>query len=454
MSHGLFLKWTLWYSMVKLIQEGLPGRVAAAKSEELDLTSSQVNFATDEAMRPMPVDPEDVPQDRYIPLFGRSSQVDDLAVDRLPEIQAEAFRPWLSSGQTILAGGVLATEGVDESTRNLAQIRQAGVVEPMPDSLLPSTVEVLDLGLEACLSRRGEDRGDSQKQAEPHDPTEDIGVLMGPLKSGIVVELGVSRSAVFSPVAQQACERRSGRHLGLLGPSLSEMPMEGNGRQDVDQGSVLNAEIFDQVEGVDFGLGGCDIGQIPALGGCRTALSSLPVDGSPAFKDTRDGSIGREIVAASVGQFLADGSGAVLAQSAMESQVASEVQNEVLQSGRGAASMEGPGGSVRQIHPIEALACSILDPPLDGGLADMELSGYDSHRKTFPDGADDGSSLLCHDRLLFIDSSPETSFFGLCYTRCPRQVSRRLWHFTVPQVLTLGLLAVSQERTADSFFRP
>ena len=423
----------LWYSMVKLIQEGLPSWVAAAKSEEPDLIRRQVHFATDEAVRPMPVHPKDVAQDGYLSLLGRSSQVDDLALDRLPQVEAEAFRPGLSSGQTILAGGVLATEGVDESTRNLTQIRQAGVVEPTPDRLLPATVEVLDLGLEACLPRRGEDRGDSQEQAEPHDPTEDIGVLMGPLESGIVVELGIGRSAISLPVAQQACKCRLGGHLSLLGPSPSEVSMEGNGRQDVDQGSVLNPEIFDQIEGVEFGLGGCDIGQVPALGGCRVALTSLAVEGSPAFKDTGDGTIRWDVVAASVGQFLADDSGAILPQRAMMFQVVSEVQNEVLQSGWGSASMEGPGGSVRQIHSIEALSCSILDPPLDGGLADVELSGYDTHGQTLPDGVDDVSSLLCHDGLLFMGSSPDTSFWvygipdvpGKCPAGCGTSLSRR-----------------------------
>ena len=419
--------------MMSVIEKRLPVGVPPTKGEELDLAGGQVQLASDQTVGPVSVDRKCMAQEGHFPLVGRSSQIDDLAAYGLSEVQAKTVGQGPTCGQGIFASAMAASEGQDESTRDAAQIPEAGMVEPIPDHLLPSAIEVLDLGLEAGLSGRGEDGSDSQKQAESHDPTQDIRVLMGSLESGIVVELGIGRQPVLPPMAQQARKCCLGGHLGGLGPRLSEASVQGDGRQDVDQRPVLNPEVFDQIEAVDFGLGRGDVRQVPAFRGRGATQTPQSVQSSPTFQDTGDGSIRRDIGQTAVAQFLAEGSGAVLAKRAMNLQVLSQVQNEVLNGGWRPAGMKGSAGTVGEIHPVQSLACGVPDPALDGGLADVELLGYDSHGQTPPDGVDDVPSLLGSECFLFIGSSPKISFWaygipnvpGKCPAGCGISLSRR-----------------------------
>ena len=422
MSHGLVLERALWNSMMNAIEKRLPAGITPTKSEELDLGGGPVQLASDQTIGPVSVDRKHMPQEGHLPLLGRSAPIDDLAAYGLSEVQVKPFKQGPTCRQGVFAGRMATPKGPDESTRDAAQIPEAGMVEPIPDHLLPSTVEVLDLGLEAGLSGRGEDRGDSQKQAEPHDSTQDIGVLMGSLESGIVVELGIGRQPVLPPVAQQAGKCGPGGRLRGLGPCLSEASMQGDGRQDVDQRPVFNPQVFDPIEAVDFGLGRSDVRQVPALGGCGATQTTLSVQGSPTFQDTGDGSIRRNIGQTAADPFLAEGSGAVLAERAMNLQVLSQVQNEVLDDGGCAAGMMRAAGSVGEIHPVQSLACGMPDPALDGGLADVKLPGYDSHGQTSPDRVDEVPSLLCSERFLFIGSSPRSVFAPMAYPMSPAGV--------------------------------
>jgi hypothetical protein len=161
----------LWNSMMRVIEKRLPVGVPPTKGEELDLAGGQVQLASDQTVGPVSVDRKYMAQEGHFPLVGRSSQIDDLAAYGLSEVQAKTVRHGPTCGQGIFASAMAASEGQDESTRDAAQIPEAGMVEPIPDHLLPSAIEVLDLGLEAGLSGRGEDGSDSQKQAESHDPT-------------------------------------------------------------------------------------------------------------------------------------------------------------------------------------------------------------------------------------------------------------------------------------------
>lgn len=419
--------------MRNLIEQGLPVRITATQSEELNLAGRQVDLAADETVGPVSVDGKHMAQEGHLPLFRRASQIDDLAAYGLPEVQVKSLGHRRTPRRSLLAGGVAAAKGPEEAIRDAAQIPEAGMVEPLPDDFLPSAVEVLDLGLEAGLSGRGEDRGDSQKQTESRDPAHDVGVRMRSLESSVVVELGVGRPPVLAPAAQQARNGCLGRHWRGLGPGVGQASVQRDGRQDIDQRSVLDAKVFDQIEAVQFGLGGGDLRQVPTFRGRGATQTMLSVQGAATFQNPGDGSIRRDVGQTPVDQFLAESTRTILAERAMNLQVLSQVQKEVLHGRWRAAGMKGSAGLIGEIHPIQSLAGGVLNPALDGGLAEVELLGYHAQGQTPPDGTDEVPSLLCRRWFLFIGSSPKISFWaygishvpGKCPAGCGTSLSRR-----------------------------
>src|SRR6202035_2379717 len=75
--------------------------------------------------------------------------------------------------------------------------------ETRPDRGLPAAVVVLDGGLEAGLARRRENGRDAQRQAEPDDAPDGVGMSVGAGEDPVVVELRVGGQAGRAPVLQE-----------------------------------------------------------------------------------------------------------------------------------------------------------------------------------------------------------------------------------------------------------
>ena len=76
----------------------------------------------------------------------------------------------------------------------------AGVVEAVPDFLLPQMIEAFVEVLRPVFSRWGKHGRDAQRKAEPDDLSQDVRMGVRSLEARIVIELSVSRAAVCSPV--------------------------------------------------------------------------------------------------------------------------------------------------------------------------------------------------------------------------------------------------------------
>jgi hypothetical protein len=65
--------------------------------------------------------------------------------------------------------------------------------------------------------------------------------------------------------------------------------MQGNPVEHLDVGPVFDDQLLDEVEAVQFDLGGGQIGQVPATGWSRTARPLAAVQGATAAEDAVDG---------------------------------------------------------------------------------------------------------------------------------------------------------------------
>jgi hypothetical protein len=65
-------------------------------------------------------------------------------------------------------------------------------------------------------------------------------------------------------------------------------------------------------------------------------------------------------------------------------------QDQILDDGLGTVRSLGGVRAVVPVHPVESLSLSVLDPVLDRGLTDVELTGGGVPGLPLSDGGDDG----------------------------------------------------------------
>src|SRR3954447_7349771 len=239
------------------------------------------------------------------------------------------------------------------ATRPVGQLVQVGVLEPRPDPRLPGAVIRLDRRLEARLAGRHEHGGDPQAQAQPADAPDHIGMDVRPLEDRVVVELGVARQAELPPVLDQALDDELRRDTLPARPGRDQSAMQRDAVEDLDLGAALDDQPLDDVDAVEFLTAAGHLRQVPAPRWWRTSGPALAVQHAPAVKDAVDrAQSGQRLDPAGI-KDLADRFRPVEAQITLVAQLASDVEDEILDGGGGPL---GRGREPRPLRPNERAA--------------------------------------------------------------------------------------------------
>lgn len=261
--------------------------VTSSESVEADEVGVQVDLTADESVCPERIEREAVSEQvKRAGLIG-AAQEDDLAAGMERQIRLPRLREGRSWWGSIDSKGSTGTAGLDVLGGPDLEGEQRVMLEARPDLCLPAAVIALDGGLEARLARRSKDRGDLESEAESDDAADGVGVLVGALEAGVVVELGVGGQADVLPVGHQRLESFPSGDEGS-GPGLHQSAVERDGVEDFDIDSAANDKAGDDVEAIQFDVPLGHLRQIPASRRSGMWDSSTPIQGASPQQDSSD----------------------------------------------------------------------------------------------------------------------------------------------------------------------
>ena len=390
-----------------LVQKGLMVRVSSPKGEHPDIRMIQEDFTTNQAMEPVSIHRPGVAKESDAALFIRPTEVDNPTGYRTLKVQLPGQREGSAGRGSLDPFGLLGTHRLDKPIRASGQGGQVLVMKPVPHETLPSPVVTLDSGLEARFCGRDEDGYHSQLEAYPDDPSERIGVVMGALESRVVVELAVAWQANLTPVIQDTVLRPNGLNRASLGPGSHKPSVERDGIQDIDQRSILDAKVFDDIEGIDFGVAGDGLWKVPSEGWSGPSLTACSIEGSAAFEDTSNGPDRGDPAELGLVQFSVNSQGSILSEVTVDLQGSSQVQDLLFKVGRGsvhgACRTRGMGG---EIDAIQTLRARPSEPVLNGGQTEAESPGHGPHGVPASHGLNDPPASLFNGLFWVMGRSP------------------------------------------------
>ena len=301
---------------------------ATAKGEEPEAVVIEINFAADETPLPPATDKEGFAQEKGRSVLSQASDVNEGALGRALKVESPGLRKGRAGRRGLSTTGATAVQRSNESMGMASKFRQIAMMKSVPDFLLPAAVEVLDHPLETCLVGRNENRDDPETEAQTHDATEDVAVVVRSLKTGVVVELDIGGEAVCTPMRDQARNGDGGRKGGFRGPGAGQTSVQGTRGEHVEQGSVLYPQVLDDVEAVQFSSMGGHLRQIPSAGRGGAAGATAAVQRPASFENAADGTQRRTSPGAALPELPINGLGTVLAQVAVVCERTAHLQDD------------------------------------------------------------------------------------------------------------------------------
>jgi len=366
---------------------------ATAKGEEAEAMVIEINFAADETPLPPATDKEGFAEEKGPSVLGQASDVNEGALRGALKVERPALRKGAAGRRGLWTTGAPAAQRANETPGMASKFGQIAMMKSVPDFLLPAAVEVLDHPLEPCLVGRNENRDDPETQAQTHDATEDVAVLVRSLKTGVVVELDIGGKAVCAPMPDHARNRDGGRKRGSGGPGAGQASVQGTCGEHVQQGTVLEPQVLDDVEAVQLGPMGGNLRQIPSAGRCGAAGATAAVQRPASFENAADGPRRGTSPGAALPELPMDGLGAVLAQVAVVRERTAHLQDEGFPLRRSPLRGVRARRPVGQIRPVQTAALGAVDPPHHGGVVHVELSSHGANRSPMTHGAYHGFAL-------------------------------------------------------------
>ena len=368
--------------------------ITSSEGVEADEVGVQVDLTSDESVRPKRIEREVVTEEiERAGLIG-AAQEDDLAAGMERQIRLPRLREGRSWRGSVDSKSSTGTAGLDVLGGLDLEGEQRVVLEARPDLGLPAAVIAFDGGLEARLARRGKDRDDPESEAESDDAADGVGVLVGALKAGVVVELGIGGQAHVLPVGQQGLESFPSGDEGS-GPRLHQTAMERDGVEDFDIDSAANDKAGDDIEAIQFDVSLGHLRQIPASRRSGMPDSSTPIQGASPQQDPSDRANRRQRTVALFQQLTTDRRIAELSQGTGVLEPLASSENDLFD--RGGYPVGWPVRARRAITPLDAvqsLPGSPGNPSLNGRTTDMELTRDPSSAPSRPDRSNDGVTFL------------------------------------------------------------
>ena len=251
-------------------QERLVMGLAAAQGVTAHLAGAHAQFAPHQPVRPVTMNHQCFFEQPDPPVRVRAPQEEDQELLRcFREVQRQA----VTRRGTVLTGGMAQAVRGDVGAGALLQGAQVWMPPAVPDFLLPAVIEAFNVGLEAGFAGWRKHRDDAEAQAEVNHAAQTVGVGVGALKAGVVVELGEVGAAVGAPVFDQSGEDIVRSEAGTR-PALGQLAVQRQGIEHIEHRSLFDDQAFNQIEGVEFGAALGDGGQMPAGGWRWAALAT------------------------------------------------------------------------------------------------------------------------------------------------------------------------------------
>ena len=176
-------------------QKWMPVWFTASECNEVDLFSCEINVGANQAVRPRMVHDKGVAEQAHPTVGISSAQVNNAALGLGLEIELPRARKQASARRRFDTQSSTLTVSDGIPGRLSLQGRQGVEMKALPNLSLPTSVEAFDSGLEPGFSWRSKDRGYSQAQAKSNDASDGVPKLVGALKTGVVIKLGIGRQS-------------------------------------------------------------------------------------------------------------------------------------------------------------------------------------------------------------------------------------------------------------------
>ncbi len=363
---------------------------STAQSVEADVVGVEIDLTSDEAVGPERIDREGAAEQVDLTMVIGSSEKDDSAGWMSLKALLPRMREGLPEGSGQDALGGAGACGGNELGGLILKGPKRAMVEALPDLRLPSAVVAFDGGLEARFTRWSEDRSHLQREAQAGNTAEIIGVLVGSLEAGVVIELGIARQADLTPVVDQYEACQLGRDGGSW-PRGRQAAVKGDGVKDLDINSAFNDKAGNDVDAIGLDSASGDVRQVPAAWRRWATDPSLAVQSSPSLQDATDGTNRGDFAMSSLDQFSTDGDITIFSQVACFLELSAKLQDlffypltdpigwAVARSGR----------SIRPVHAIQPLFSGAANPAAHRGEAHPKVTSDRPDRHTLADGSDD-----------------------------------------------------------------
>ena len=361
--------------IVRFTEERLTLRGAPSQSEESERPPGECDLCPDEAVLPVPVNWEHVPQQCHGALIIRASEIDQLAARTQCGVEPPGARESVP-GRGLRRSGSPTLPGCrDVNGGPTLKGAERAVVEAVPHLSLPPAVEVFQGSLEARILDRGEDRSAARLQAEPADLPHHVGELVRSLEARVVVELCERRDPEGPPPALQG-KQHADRRYTRGGPGVWQARVERDAGEHLHFGAALEHEALDNVETVTVGRPARDQGQVPAprRGGPADAL--LAIEGATPLQDPPDGPHGGWGSPVRHGPLAIDGARTVLPERARLPELPAEREDVVLDSGWRPVHQVGNRWLICPVDAVQAAPLCTSDPALHRGDTHLERPGH------------------------------------------------------------------------------
>lgn len=314
----------------------------------------------------------------------RPSEEDQAPPKRRLEVEPKRSGNRTTQGHGIIAGRETFPSCSDVASRSELEVDQGIVVKARPDFGLPPTVEILDAVLESVFARGRKDRDDVQLQAQAHDATDDIWMLVSTLEPRIIVELRVVGHSDVPPMFEDPVQRPD-RRIGQVGPRAGIAALEPDNIEDFHLRATSNDESFDEVPAIQLGASGRTCGQIPAGWGSGTPNSLMAVQCPVSNEDAMNGPFARDPVGFCP-QGTSDRGCTIFSQVTVALQRCAQFDDPFLEFGRRVDNVARHVGPIRPTDSIQALAAGPFEPALHGTQADPKSPGRRTLGKTASHG--------------------------------------------------------------------
>src|SRR5438552_2083780 len=331
--------------------------------------SLDIEFTTDQTVRPVFVHGDHRVQDRHRATVVGAAEEDDLA---LPVLLGRWAGPGQPQRSGVDSGGVTLPVGLNEFLRMRQHRRKPSIVTPVPYLGLPQMIEALDFSLEAGFAGRSKDWNNSQGQTQIDDAAQPTGQIVRALKTRVVVELDIVREAKDTPMLGQAVQY-VGSSEGSLWPRHSQTAVKGDAVKHFDRRPSFDGQAFDEIKLLQLDPALSQFWKVPTWWGRRLAPAT-PIGKQPmSTKDALDGAMTRQRGTLFELELAANGPGSKLSQRAVFFKPRAQSQDAFNQALRSPVARTWIATrTVLPVGTMQALALGAVEPFPDGLEADVE----------------------------------------------------------------------------------